>query len=104
MVQDLKEGLQQAKARVADATGLYESDWWDFLHHQITGELEKRSKSMTLETEPSRIYRAQGGYTALMDVINEIIDLKDGKVKGEITLDELEEEYERRSQELDDIS
>lgn len=103
VVLDLEAALQRAKDEVADAIGLYDSEWWDFLYRLVAEAMQEFSRAMTFEIEPAKIYRAQGAYTGLQDLVNELIDLKDGKVKG-TTITELEEEYERRNQELDDIS
>lgn len=103
MVQDLEVALQRAKRLVAEASGLYESAWWDFLYRAVVEAMQGCSVGMTEEIEPAKIYRAQGGYTSLQGLINGIMKMKDGEVQG-ATITEMEEEYERRSQELDDLS
>ncbi len=100
MVLDLEAALQRAKDEVADAIGLYDSEWWDFLYRLVAEAMQEFSRVMTFEIEPAKIYRAQGAYTGLQELINEMIDLKDGKVKG-TTITELEEEYERRNQDCE---
>jgi len=103
VVQDLEASLQRAKELIENAVGLYESPWWDFLYETVAEVMAECSREMTEEVELAKIYRAQGGYTSLQGLINGIMKMKDGEVQG-TTIKEMEEEYERRNQELDDLS
>lgn len=95
-------GLEQAREDKEQAQDLLDSKHWDPLYKRIAMGVADFELTLSKDKDTTELFRAQGAAQALRALVNSIMGTAEGIMDGKtgITIEAMEEMYERRQDEL----